>query len=210
MKSWATEGYDRTTLLTDWNGTAVAETVAASCPNTIVITNSGGLNVLPFASNPNITAIIAAHYQGQEVGNSIVDVLWGDVNPSGKLPYTIALSEEDYSFAPITNSTALLETEDPNAWQSPFTEELLIDYRKCCSSSILQAASDTLQVTLTTTTSQSNLSSASVSRTPPSPWEVPQSPAWVAAASLLFLRTRRSCRAATRHYGRPYTASPSA
>ncbi|KAK0966908.1 hypothetical protein LTR91_017353 [Friedmanniomyces endolithicus] len=78
---------------------------------------------------PNVTAILAAHYPGQEVGNSIVDILWGAVNPSGKLPYTIALQESDYSFAPITNSSALLKTTDPNAWQSDFEERLLIDYR---------------------------------------------------------------------------------
>lgn len=41
-----------------------------------------------------VTAILAAHLSGQEVGNSIVDILWGDVNPSGKLPYTIAHKEE--------------------------------------------------------------------------------------------------------------------
>jgi len=63
------------------------------------------------------------------VGNSIVDILWGAVNPSGKLPYTIANNEEDYSFADITNSSALLNTTDPNAWQSDFEERLLIDYR---------------------------------------------------------------------------------
>lgn len=129
LKTWATEGYDRPSLLVDWNGTAVVETVAASCPNTVVITNSGGLNVLPFANNPNVTAILAAHFPGQEVGNSIVDVLWGAVSPSGKLPYTIAINEEDYSFADITNSSALLNTTDPNAWQSDFEERLLIDYR---------------------------------------------------------------------------------
>jgi len=129
LNTWATEGYDRLSLLVDWNGTAVVETVAAGCPNTVVITNSGGLNVLPFASNPNVTAILAAHFPGQEVGNSIVDVLWGATNPSGKLPYTIALAEDDYSFAPIENSTALLTTTDPNAWQSDFEERLLIDYR---------------------------------------------------------------------------------
>lgn len=68
---------------------------------------------------------------GQEAGNSIADILWGDVNPSGKLPYTIAHEVEDYEFANIVNSTELLETEDPNAWQLDFTERLLIDYRKC-------------------------------------------------------------------------------
>jgi beta-glucosidase len=56
-------------------------------------------------------------------------VLYGAVNPSGHLPYTIAKEESDYSFAGITNSSALLNTTDPNAWQSDFKERLLIDYR---------------------------------------------------------------------------------
>ncbi|KAK4988866.1 hypothetical protein LTR50_003600 [Elasticomyces elasticus] len=129
LKTWATEGYDRTTLLADWNSTAVVNAVAAYCNNTIVVTHSGGLNTLPFANHPNVTAILAAHLPGQETGNSIVDILYGAVNPSGKLPYTIALQESDYAFADITNSTALLETENPDAWQSDFTEQLLIDYR---------------------------------------------------------------------------------
>ena len=118
-----------TFIQVDWNGTALVETVASNCPNTIVVTHSGGLNVLPFADNPNVTAILAAHYPGEQVGNSLVDLLWGDVNPSGKLPYTIAYNESDYSFAPIENSTALLTTTDANAWQSNFEERLLIDYR---------------------------------------------------------------------------------
>lgn len=56
-------------------------------------------------------------------------MLYGAVNPSGHLPYTIAKSEADYSFAALTNSSALLNTSDPNAWQSDFRERLLIDYR---------------------------------------------------------------------------------
>ena len=129
MKTWAQEGLDRTSLLVDWNGTALVETVAATCPNTVVVTHSGGLNTLPFRNNPNVTAILAAHLGGQEVGNSIVEVLYGDVNPSGHLPYTIANEEADYAFADITNSSALKTTNDPNAWQSDFKERLLIDYR---------------------------------------------------------------------------------
>ena len=49
LKTWATEGYDRPSLLVDWNGTALVESVASQCSNTIVVTHSGGLNVLPFA-----------------------------------------------------------------------------------------------------------------------------------------------------------------
>lgn len=82
-------------------------------------------------ASPNVTAILAAHFGGEQVGNSIVDVLWGDVNPSGHLPYTIAYKQSDYSFADITNSTALLNTNNPDAWQSNFKERLLVDYRKC-------------------------------------------------------------------------------
>ena len=81
--------------------------------------------------SPNVTGILAAHFGGEQVGNSIVDVLWGDVNPSGRLPYTIAYKEKDYAFADITNYTKLLNTDDPNAWQSNFKERLLIDYRTC-------------------------------------------------------------------------------
>ncbi|TLD18363.1 DNA mismatch repair protein Msh6 [Venturia nashicola] len=128
LKTFASEGMDRDHLEADWNGTAVVNTVAASCANTVVVTHSGGLNTLPFADHPNVTAILAAHYPGQETGNSIVDILYGDVNPSGHLPYTIAKSAEDYNSL-ITNSTALLNTTDPNAWQSDFEEKLLIDYR---------------------------------------------------------------------------------
>lgn len=130
MLSRATEGADRTSLLADWNSTVVVESVTRVCNNTIIVTHSGGLNVLPWANNPNVTAILAAHLPGTETGNSIVDILYGDVNPSGKLPYTIAASQEDYSFADITNSSALTTTRDPNAWQSDFTEGLLIDYRQ--------------------------------------------------------------------------------
>jgi beta-glucosidase len=129
LKTWATEGADRPSLLADWDSTAVVEAVAAFCNNTVVVTHNSGIVMMPWADNPNVTAIIAAHFPGQESGNAIVDVLYGDVNPSGKLPYTIAFNQSDYSFAPIANSTALLETEDPNAWQSDFAEGLLIDYR---------------------------------------------------------------------------------
>lgn len=127
LKTFVTEGLDRISYLADWNSSAVVSTVTAMCNNTIVVTHSGGINVLPWADNPNVTAIIAAHLPGQEIGNSIVDVLYGAVNPSGHLPYTIAYNGSDYN-APITNVT-ITDSTSPNAFQSDFTEGLLIDYR---------------------------------------------------------------------------------
>lgn len=125
VKTWAEEGTDREQLELDYNGTEVVESVAAACNNTIVVTHSAGINVLPFANHPNVTAILAAHFPGQESGNSIVDVLYGDVHPSGRLPYTIARNSSDYN-APITTDIMTNGTYD---WQSWFDEKLEIDYR---------------------------------------------------------------------------------
>ncbi|KAF2648787.1 glycoside hydrolase family 3 protein [Lophiostoma macrostomum CBS 122681] len=129
LKSWASEGEDRTTLIAEWNSTAVVENVASVCPNTVVVLHGASPNVLPWKDNANVTAILAAHFPGQETGNSIADVLWGDVNPAGKLPYTIANQESDYE-KNLVNSTELVESTDPNAWQATFTEGQLIDYKE--------------------------------------------------------------------------------
>lgn len=128
LKTWAEEGYDRTTLEADDDSSAVVAKVASFCPErTVVITHSGGVNIMPWASNPNVSAILAAHYPGQESGNSIADILFGDVNPSGKLPYTIAKQESDYN-TPVLNLTGS-DATNSSAWQSDFVEGLLIDYR---------------------------------------------------------------------------------
>ncbi|KAF4126206.1 beta-glucosidase [Geosmithia morbida] len=125
LKTWAEEAADRESLSVDWDGDDVVLSVASQCNNTVVVTHSSGINTLPWADHPNVTAIVAAHYPGQESGNSLVDILYGDVNPTGKLPYTIAYNGSDYNAPPTTgiNSTGV---ED---WQSWFDEKLEIDYR---------------------------------------------------------------------------------
>lgn len=125
LKSWAREVIDRENLELDWDGNQVVESVAQECNNTIVVTHSPGVNTMPFADNPNVTAILVAHYPGQESGNSITDVLYGEVNPSGRLPYTIAFNESDYN-APIVTD---IQTTGVDDWQQWFDERLEIDYR---------------------------------------------------------------------------------
>jgi beta-glucosidase len=60
---------------------------------------------------------------GQESGNSLVSILFGDVNPSGRLPYTVAKQESDYGG--LLNSSV---SSDPFP-DSNFTEGLFVDYR---------------------------------------------------------------------------------
>ncbi|KAF7182706.1 hypothetical protein CNMCM7691_002367 [Aspergillus felis] len=127
LKTWASETMDRINFENDYNSTVVVNNVASHCPNTIVVTHSAGVNTMPWALNPNVTAILAAHYPGQESGNAIVDVLFGDVNPSGRLPYTIPITDSDYDI-PVVNITGPA-AYDSSAWQSDFTEGLMIDYR---------------------------------------------------------------------------------
>lgn len=58
-----------------------------------------------------------AGIQGQEAGNSLVDILWGAVNPSGRLPFTIAKQASDYG-ADIGSGSSVT-----------YSEGLFIDYR---------------------------------------------------------------------------------
>ncbi|GJC79776.1 putative beta-glucosidase G [Colletotrichum liriopes] len=126
LKSFASEGQDRPSIDLEWNATKVVESTAALCPNTIVIVHGPGVILMPWADNENVTAILSAHYPGEQTGNSIVDVLWGSTEPSGRLPYTIPKALVDYG-PPVVNLTE--PVADPNAWQAEFDEGQMIDYR---------------------------------------------------------------------------------
>ncbi|CAO3635404.1 unnamed protein product [Cunninghamella echinulata] len=87
--------------LTLWNnGDNLIERVANSNKNTIVVIHSVGAVLMPWIDHPNIKAIVWPGLPGEQTGNSLADVLYGDVNPSGRLPYTIAKKLEDYVTAP--------------------------------------------------------------------------------------------------------------
>ena len=98
--------------LTAWNnGDALVQAVAASSTNTIVVVNSVGPLILEaWIDNPNVRAVIWAGLGGTEIGYALADVLYGDANPSGRLPYTIAKSPNDYP-AQVTNAAVIDYTE---------------------------------------------------------------------------------------------------
>ena len=90
--------FDCSKNLTAWHGgDNLVLAVAENNNNTIVVINSVGPLILePWIEHPNVTAVVWAGLPGTESGNSITDVLYGDWNPSGRLPFTIAQQPSDY------------------------------------------------------------------------------------------------------------------
>ncbi|KAJ3552376.1 hypothetical protein NPX13_g11130 [Xylaria arbuscula] len=110
--------------LTLWNGgDDLVAAVASVNPKTIVVIHSVGPVLIDhIKTHPNISAILWAGLPGQESGNSLVDVLYGAVNPQGRTPFTWGKAAEDWGITTLVNSS----TQTP---QQDFSEGSFIDYR---------------------------------------------------------------------------------
>jgi beta-glucosidase len=71
----------------------IAETAALNDATIVVLEGGSALTVEPWIDD--VEAVLMAWYPGQEGGHAIADVLFGDVNPSGRLPLTFARSGDD-------------------------------------------------------------------------------------------------------------------
>jgi beta-glucosidase len=89
------EGSDRPSMELPANQATLIRAVAAANPNTIVVLNNG-TPVEMKSWLDRVPALVEAWFPGQEGGAAVTAVLFGDVNPSGKLPDTFAANREDY------------------------------------------------------------------------------------------------------------------
>lgn len=99
---------------------ALISAVSAVNPNTVVVLNTGSAVTMPWLSS--VRAVVEAWYPGQQDGNSIADILFGRVDPSGKLPVTFP---EDLADVPAST---------PAQWPGvdgrvEYSEGLLVGYR---------------------------------------------------------------------------------
>lgn len=103
---WESEGTDRDTLKLPGRIDELISRVAAAQPNTIVVNQSGSAVGMPWADE--VSTIVQAFFGGNEAvglvdaigvltrqGNAIGDVLFGKINPSGKLPLTFPKNDWD-------------------------------------------------------------------------------------------------------------------
>ena len=87
------EGYDRTDIDLPPAQLILLDALVDANPNVVVVLSNGGVVALPFARK--VPAILEAWLLGQAGGSATADVLYGDVNPSGRLAETIPLRLED-------------------------------------------------------------------------------------------------------------------
>ena len=118
ISAFSAEGLDRLDLLPVDDGDKLVTTVASHCLNTIVIVNSvSQLNLEAWIDHPNVTAVIWSGMPGSEYGPALIDVLFGDYNPGGKLVFTLAKHDTDYG------------TDINEGFESNYVEGVFLDYR---------------------------------------------------------------------------------
>jgi beta-glucosidase len=118
-----TEGVDNSISLSGTQDSLVQSIVAAN-RNTIVVMKSGTAILMPWASS--VPAILQAWYPGEEDGNAVAAVLFGDVNPSGKLPLTFPLQLSDLPANTAAQYPGVLVNGVPT---TTYSEGIFVGYR---------------------------------------------------------------------------------
>ena len=90
---WTSEGMDLPSLSLPGNQDALIEQVAAANPRTIVVLETGTAVTMPWIDK--VSGALEAWYAGSKGADAVANVLFGDVNPTAKLPMTFPLSEAD-------------------------------------------------------------------------------------------------------------------
>ena len=113
------EQRDRASLALPNDQDQLIAAVAAANPSTVVVLGCGGPITMPWLDR--VPAVVDAYYGGQEQGAAIAGVLFGDVNPSGKLPITFPRSETQ---VPVANPVHQAHEKD-----IVHTEGVFVGYR---------------------------------------------------------------------------------
>lgn len=135
---WESEGMDLDSLsLPDDQDSLIAK-VAAANPHTIVVLETGSPVTMPWADQ--VSGILETWYGGTRGAEALARLLFGDVNPSGKLPLTFPKSDADLPHASVVKPPRESTTHDePDAWkkiaaglpafQTTYDEGLKVGYK---------------------------------------------------------------------------------
>jgi beta-glucosidase len=119
-RDFETEGSDRSDLKLPFGQDELIRAIAAVNPRTIVVVIAGAPQDLNEALKSS-SAMLMSWFNGSEGGNAIADVLLGNVNPSGKLPFTFPVS--------LNDSPAYALATFPGDNNANYKEGSLVGYR---------------------------------------------------------------------------------
>jgi beta-glucosidase len=132
---WESEGMDLPNLSLPVKQDEIIEAVAAANPKTIVVLETGTAVTMPWVDK--VGAVLEAWYAGSRGAEAVVNILSGDVNPSGKLPMTFPKSEADLPHPQLTQpgpgqtgEAAVMKTGEPKpTFTMHYDEGLKVGYK---------------------------------------------------------------------------------
>jgi beta-glucosidase len=112
VNQWESEGMDLPSLALPDNQDALVEAVAAANPKTIVVLETGSAALMPWIDK--VSSVLEAWFPGNRGAQAVANILFGEVNPSAKLPITFPASESDQPPPQIVPAPAATEAITPH------------------------------------------------------------------------------------------------
>ena len=120
------EGYDRKSFALPYAQDTLVEALSKVNKHVVFVSISGNAFAMPW--HQQVAAIVQGWYIGSEAGEALADVLCGDVNPSGKLPFTWGTRLEDYG-AHALNTYPGTWRADHKVIDEDYKEGIYVGYR---------------------------------------------------------------------------------
>jgi len=112
---WESEGMDLPSLSLPEHQDDLIAKVAAANPHTIVVIESGGPVTMPWVDQ--VSGILEAWFAGSSGSDAVANILFGDVNPSAKLPVTFPKSEADLPHPTLVKPPKVTVDADREGWK---------------------------------------------------------------------------------------------
>jgi len=112
---WESEGMDLDSLSLPEHQDDLIAKVAAANPHTVVVIESGGPVTMPWVDQ--VSAILEAWFAGSRGAEAVANLIFGDANPSAKLPITFPKSEADLPHPTIVKPPKRTRDADSKGWR---------------------------------------------------------------------------------------------
>ncbi|MDE6173039.1 MAG: glycoside hydrolase family 3 C-terminal domain-containing protein [Bacteroides sp.] len=121
------EDSDRKDIALSYGQDAVISALAKANKNLVVVNISGNAVAMPWVKE--VPSIVQAWYLGTESGNAIASILMGDVNPSGKLPFTFPVALNDVGAHKLGEYPGVPRNDGSKIVDEKYNEGIFVGYR---------------------------------------------------------------------------------